>query len=122
MSATEFTNAKFGAITPELILRSLIGCVVGTGQAVFRVEMHTDTTTSPVHCASFEDFQINLRRCLAMADDGYVTLRVNVVSDTVSTCGLCANAITYYDYLNSLFGEDNGGLVYFNVYQTNALV
>lgn len=122
--ASDFDSCGFGAISPELILRSLIGCVdnlAGTyTQAVLRVELHSEAMTSPVHCASFEDFQINLRRCLDMALDGHVTLRVNVFSRSVDTCGLCANAATWYDYLNSLFGEDENGLLYLNVYQTNS--
>ena len=120
---SDFTDCDFGAITPDLILRSLIGCVDSilfpTAKGL-RVELNQALTTTPVHCLTFEDFNINLRRCLAMAEDGYVTLRINAVSGRTTNCEDCINATTWYDLLNSLFAKDSEGLVYLNVILTNA--
>ena len=121
--ANDFTDCGFGAITPELILRTLIGCVsnlAGTyTQAVLKVDMYHELMLSPVHCASYEDFQINLRRALNVSNTG-LSLRVNYLVQGLDTCGLCANAITWWDYFNSLFGEDSDGVVYINVFITNS--
>jgi hypothetical protein len=111
--ATDFNACGFGAITPELILRSLIGCVVSNDMPVLRSYCGTAVVTTPVHCGSWEDFQINLRRALVMANDGYVAIRINYVTSEIGTCG-CAVASTWWDYFNSLFGEDSEGNVWVN--------
>lgn len=145
---SDFTDCGFGVITPELILRSLIGCLaegdgplrlqgkslprlpglnildppaqgVNTGQAALKIEFHQEVTTSPVHCGSFEDFQINLQRALVFDPMYGLTLRVNINWDDLDTCGTFQNAITWWDYFNALFGEDSEGLVYLNVFVTN---
>ena len=122
--ATDLTACGFGAITPDLILRALIGCVdnlAGTyTQHTLKVEIHTDALLSPVTCASWEDFQINLRKALTMDTESGTTLRVNKYSTGYEDCGGCANGTTWYDTMNSLFGMDENGLVYFCIYQTNA--
>ena len=118
--ATDFTDCGFGAITPELILRSLIGCITASPMRAFRIETHTNIVTSAVHCANYEDFQINLNRALAMASDDKPTLRVNMIT-RVADCDTCGSGNTWFDWLNSCFGEDANGLVYFNSYATNAL-
>jgi len=145
---TDFTECGFGAITPELILRSLIGCIAedggplrvsgksqpklpginllrrpdevgNAGQAALKIEFHMTVTTSPVHCGSFEDFQINLQRALVFDPVYGLTLRININWIDLDTCGTCQNAITWWDYFNALFGEDSEGLVYLNVFVTN---
>ena len=117
--ATDFNVCGFGAITPELILRSLIGCITGTGVKVFRIEGYTNVATTPATaCASYEDFMINLQRAMDMADDGQVTLRMNMLSAADGGCG-CNEAATWYDNLNSLFGVGVDGKVYINVVITN---
>ena len=118
--ATDFTGCGFGAITPDLILSSLIGCVTADGQKRFRVQTYSDVATlTPVHCGNSEDFAINLRRCLDIGYDDFVVLRVNVIDyyegqGTFGQCD-CGVAQTVPDMLNSLFGEDAQGNVYFNV-------
>ena len=118
--ATDFNGCGFGAITPDLILSSLIGCVTATGAKALRIQKYTDTATlTPVHCGSDEDFAINLRRALDMGYDGDVVLRVNIIDyfEGAGTFGQCDCAVpkTVPEMLNSLFGEDAQGVVYLNV-------
>ena len=118
--ATDFGACGFGAITPDLILSSLIGCVTATGAKAFRIQKYSDVATlTPVKCANKEDFEINLRRALDMGYDNDVVLRVNMIDyyegqGTIGQCD-CGVAKTVPEILNSLFGEDNTGKVYFNV-------
>jgi len=117
--ATDFTGCGFGAITPDLILSSLIGCVTATGQKAFRVQTYSESTLTPVHCANKEDFEINLRRALDIGYDNEVVLRVNITNyfEEQGTFGQCDCGIpkTVPEMLNSLFGEDIAGNVYFIV-------
>jgi hypothetical protein len=118
--ATDFGSCGFGAITPDLILSSLIGCVTATGQKRFRIQEYSDVATlTPVHCGNSEDFGINLKRALDIGYDGTVVLRVNIIDyyegqGTIGQCD-CGVAATVPELLNSLFGEDALGNVYFNV-------
>lgn len=117
--ATDFDGCGFGAITPDLILSSLIGCVTLTGQKRLRVQTSTNTVTlTPIHCGSDEDFNINLRRSMDMGTDGNVILRVNIISyrdgSGIGQCN-CGIPKTIPEMLNSLFGEDANGIVYLNV-------
>ncbi len=118
--ASDFTDCGFGAITPELILRSLIGCISTT--KYLRVAMTSPEVTTPIHCANHEDVQINLQRCLAIATvDNKITLRLNVQSDNptpISDCNACGAAVTVPEILNNLFSEDAQGRVYLNVFNT----
>jgi len=118
--ATDFDSCGFGAITPDLILSSLIGCVTATGAKRFRIQKYTDVvTTTPISCGSKEDFEINLRRALDMGYDGDVVLRVNIIDyfEGQGTFGQCDCGVpkTVPEMLNSMFGEDNTGKVYLNV-------
>lgn len=117
--ASDFNSDKFGAISPELVIKSLTGCVVSTGKAALRVQIFNNVVTSAVSCASKEDFDINLRRALHMGYDGEVVLRVNKTDylDGVGfgNCQTCANGTTVTDIVSSLFGEDENGVVYFNI-------
>ena len=117
----EFTDYKnFGAITPELILQTLIGCVTLTGAKAFRVQLFNETTLTPIHCANYEDVLINIRRALAIGYDDKLVLRVNKAdyyegeNIGFGECD-CGVAQTVPDMVNSLFGEDANGLVYFNM-------
>jgi len=118
--ATNFTGCGFGAITPDLILSSLIGCVVADGTSRFRIQKYSDVATlTPVNCGSAEDFTLNLRRALDVGEDNEVVLRVNIIDyfegqGTFGQCG-CGVPKTESDLLNSLFGEGADGKVYFNV-------
>lgn len=117
--ATDFDGCGFGAITPDLILSSLIGRVTLTGQKRLRVQIFVNTVTlTPVHCGSDEDFNINLRRSMDMGTDGNVILRVNIINyQDGSGIGQynCGIPKTIPEMLNSLFGEDANGVVYLNV-------
>ncbi len=118
--ATDFTACGFGAITPELILRTLIGCIGNT--KYIRVAITTPEVTTPIHCGNYEDVQINLQRCLVIATvDDKITLRVNVQSDNptpISECDVCGAAVTVPEILNNLFSEDSEGRVYLNLFNT----
>ena len=123
--ANDFNTCGFGAITFDLIIKALTGCspnLQGTyTQHVLRVEEHSEVITSPIHCANHEDFQITLQRALVVADDGQLALRVNYRISGVTTCG-CNEAKTEEEILTDFFGEDAQGLVYFNIYITNAQI
>ena len=118
--ATDFNVCGFGAITPDLILSSLIGCVTATGAKAFRIQKYTNTVTlTPVHCGNAEDFNLNLRRALDMGYDDKVVLRVNIIDyfEGQGTFGECDCGVpkNVPDMLNSLFGEDANGVVYLNI-------
>lgn len=117
--ANEFSINGIGAITPDLILKSLIGCVVATGAKALRIQKFAETTLTPVHCGNYEDFQINLARALMLGYDDVVVLRVNITDyfegqGTFGACD-CGMGETTSDMLNSLFGEDALGKVYLNL-------
>lgn len=118
--ATDFNGCGFGAITPDLILSSLIGCVTADGQKRFRIQLYSNVaTTTPVACGNNEDFEINLQRALDMGYDGDVVLRVNVISyfegqGTIGQCD-CGVPKTVPEMLNSVFGEGIDGKVYLNI-------
>jgi len=118
--ATDFNACGFGAITPDLILQSLIGCVTATGQKAFRVQIYSETTLTSVHCGNQEDFMLNLRRALDMGYDDKLVLRVNKTdyfegeNIGIGECD-CGIATSIPDKLNSLFGEDANGVVYLNI-------
>jgi hypothetical protein len=100
----------------DLVLSSLIGCVVNTGQNRLRIQTYSEITLSPVHCGSLEDFEINLRRSIIKGYDNYDILRVNIHNYTegVGHCD-CGIPKTIPEMFNSLFGEDNNGNVYVNI-------
>lgn len=118
--ATDFNACGFGAITPDLILSSLVGCVTATGAKALRIQEYSDVATlTPINCGNAEDFTINLQRALDMGYDGKVVLRVNIIDyyegqGTFEECG-CGIPKTTPELLNSLFGVDNAGNVYLNV-------
>jgi len=113
----DLTACGFGAITPELIFRSLIGCDESTGMPAIRANLHMGEGrfTSPLKCASFEDFLILLQRSLSMGNDGHVLINVNVGFDTLTTCDDCGSAMTWIELASTLFSEDNNGQVYLNM-------
>ena len=117
--ATDFNACGFGAISYETIIKALTGCVTATGKAALRVQMYSNVVTSPVSCSCKEDFAINLQRALHMGYDREVVLRVNKTDYLdgagFGSCPTCANAMTLTDTISSLFGEDENGVVYFNV-------
>lgn len=117
MGSSDFCG--FGELDPELIFRSLLGCDTNDRKVVLRVCMGIGVVTTPVHCGSFEDFLLNLRRSLEMAEDGQIAIRLNY--DTypegmgLSICDTCAMGMNWQDYANSIFGEDSNGLVWVNI-------
>ena len=67
--ATDFGVGGFGAITPDLILSSLIGCVTATGASALRIQEYSDVATlTPVNCANAEDYMLNLQRASFIRD------------------------------------------------------
>jgi hypothetical protein len=109
----------FGMLDLELILRSLLSCDEGDGKTVLRVCMESNVVTSPIHCANFEDFFMNLRRSLEMAEDGQIAIRMNydtyIDGSGLDLCPTCANGASWTDYANSIFGEDSSGNVWINI-------
>jgi hypothetical protein len=119
---TTLDLCSFGALDPELILRSLLGCDARLEMVYFRIVPYSmSAPLTPITCASNEDFLINLRKSLLLAGDDKIALRVNLATyadgEGLSTCGVCANGFTWADYTNAAFSMDDDGLVYFNIAQ-----
>lgn len=113
-------TCTFGALTPELIARSLLGCDSTNKTVNIRVVVHTGITElTPIACGSMEDFWINLRGALVIANDNQIALNVKLVTYDdgagLSTCGICANGFSWGDYLNAPFSKDAEGNVYLNL-------
>ena len=119
---SDFTDCGFGAISPELLIRSLLSGINGRPACGIRVE-DTSTTGQTMYvaetCGSAEDLMSLFQRALVMADDGHVAIRSTTTTAIngagLSTCGNCASGYNVYEYLGSIFCQDASGNVYLNV-------
>ncbi len=119
---SDFTDCGFGAISPELLIRSLLSGINGRPACGIRVnDTDTDQTTMYVaeSCGSAEDLMSLFQRALVMADDGHVAIRSTTTTAIngagLSTCGSCQSGYNVYEYLGSIFCQDASGNVYLNV-------
>lgn len=117
-----FGQCDFGAITPELVLRSLLSGItagVSCGLRFVEVDVGGKTMTKPGGCASFEDLFTLFQRSLMIADDGVVAIRSTTTNSAngvgLENCTSCANGYALWEYASSLFSEDEDGKIYMNL-------
>ena len=87
-----FGQCDFGAITPELVLRSLLSGItagVSCGLRFVEVNVGGKTMTKPGGCASFEDLFTLFQRSLMIADDGVVAIRSTSITNGVGENHMC---------------------------------
>lgn len=119
---SDFGTCDFGAITPELVFRSLISGIQNAescGIRIVAVDTSQKTLSTPIACSTPEYFWSLLHQTLMIADDGQVAIRANVVSSAngagLGTCGDCQDGYLLYQIFASLFSKDANGVVYFNI-------
>lgn len=119
-----FNSCGFGAITPELLVRSLLSGITANGDFACGVRTQDVSTTTKTlskvePCATFVDFMALFQRSLIMAYDGKVAIRTTTTSSNegagLENCAACANAYTIEELLSSLFIQDEDGVVYLNI-------
>ena len=109
--ASDIQSGQIGAITPELILRSLISC--NGDLPMIRANIITITeqvVINPIKCASFEDFMITLQRALSMGTDNRIQINVafNRMVGSPPVCNTCLNYVNWYELAGQLFADVNG--------------
>lgn len=120
---SDFTTCDFGAITPELLIRSLLSGITGIEACGIRMKMYdiVDVATPVYQCTTPTDFMELFRKALVIADDGKVAIRVlrtqSLDGAGLSTCQNCVDSFTVYEFLGSLFIADSTGAVYLNLIQ-----
>lgn len=118
---SDFNSCEFGAITPELLVRSLLSGIDSLNSCGIRTTVSTSIANQQTlyTCSTPTDFFELFRRALIIAPDGKVAIRVlettSVDGDGLSTCQSCTDSYTLYELLGSLFVQDGNGDVYLNV-------
>ena len=119
---SDFGSCDFGAITPELMIKSLISGInerPTCGLRVVDVDTSGVTMYSTVPCATAMDLWSLFLRSLTIADDGMVAIRSTTTTANngsgLSTCGNCADGWSIYEAMGSLFCQDASGTVYMNI-------
>ena len=115
---SDFNSCGFGAITPELIFRSILrgttNIAVLEGFCALGCVGTTATRRStPFVCTDANDLFSLLQRSLVMADDGKVALRVVTISSengaAFDECIGCANGEAWYQLAARCFTLDDNG-------------
>lgn len=119
---SDFTDFKnFGAITPELLIRSLLSGINALDACGIRVKEYAaiDEAHSVHTCTTPSDFIELFKKALVMADDNKVAIRVLRTDSAngvgLDTCQNCINNFTIYELLGSFFVADSTGAVYLNI-------
>lgn len=119
---SDFGACNFGAITPELVFRSLLSGIQGSGSCGLRIQaVDTDrlTLTQPIYCGTPEDFWSLLHQTLMIGTDGKVVIRTNLVEssegDGLDGCGNCGDGYLLYEAFSAIFCRDENGVVYLNI-------
>lgn len=118
---SDFNSCEFGAITPELLARSLLSGIDSLNSCGIRTTVSTSIANQQTlyMCSTPTDLFELFRRALIIAPDGKVAIRVlettSVDGDKLSTCQPCTDAYTLYELLGSLFVQDGNGDVYLNI-------
>lgn len=117
-----FNSCGFGAISPELIIRSLLNSISGEpncGIRVVDVDTSAMTMTNPFVCGSFEDVFTLFQRSLMLADDNQIAIRSTTTNSVnganLEVCGNCGDGYGIPEILGSLFSMDENGNVYLNI-------
>lgn len=119
---SDFGSCDFGAISPDLVLRSLLSGItsgVSCGVRIVEVSVIGKTISRPIACASHEDVWSLFARSLMMADDGKVAIRAAKTTSAdgagLENCVSCESGFTLWDYASSVFSQDEDGKVYMNI-------
>lgn len=119
---SDFNSCDFGAITPELVLQSLISGITGKpncGLRIVDVSLGGAPVTHPATCASINDFWSLILRSLVIATDGKVAIHTITTASMdgagLENCVECGGTATMQEYGGSLFSEDEAGNVYLNL-------
>ena len=121
---SDFGTCDFGAITPELLLRSLLSGI--TAQPTFACGVRLQPTSTAGKtlskvggCASVEDLMTVFRRALIIGYDDKVAIRTTTTTSLegagLETCAACQNAYSMEELLSSPFVQDEDGVVYLNI-------
>lgn len=120
--ASDFNSCGFGAISPEMLVKSLLSGIQAFSACGIRtvaVNVSGKTLSSPHACSTAEDFWNLFLRSLVMADDDKVAIRTVYTSSAngagLDTCGNCGDYFTVWETLQAIFIEDEDGLVYLNI-------
>lgn len=119
---SDFGACNFGAISPELIFRTLVSGIQNAGSCGIRmhgVDTSALTLTQPVYCGTPEDFWSLLHQTLIISHDGKVAIRTNFVTALdgagLDTCGNCGDGYLLHETMSAIFSRDENGVVYLNV-------
>jgi len=119
---SNFLSCDFGAISPELVVRSLAGGIDALsvcGVRTVNVDTSEKTLSKVGTCGSAEDLWTLFRRAMIIADDDMVAIRTTTTSSSngagVSNCFSCTNAYTIYEQIGAMFSQDEDGVVYLNL-------
>ena len=119
---SDFNSCGFGAISPELVLRSLLSgiqAIDSCGLRTVDVDTSQMTLISPLSCGSAEDLWTLFTRSLVMADDGLVAIRTTTTTSLegagLDNCGGCVGAYFWTEIGGAIFVEDENGNVYMNI-------
>lgn len=124
---SNFNSCDFGAITPELVLRSLLSGITAKntcGLRIVTVDVSTLTMSAPTQCATANDLFTLFQRALVMAADGKVALRVASTTSAagvgLGNCTNCTNSFLMEEFASSAFLQDADGKVYLNLINVTA--
>lgn len=121
---SNFTDCDFGAITPDLLLRSLLSGITAMpdltcGIRAQDVDELGLTLTKVQLCATAYDLFELFKRALMIGYDGKVAIRTITTSSNegagLEDCVSCTNAFSTEELLSSLFVKDQNNNVYMNV-------
>lgn len=121
---SDFTSPLFGAITPELLVRSLVSGIIaqptfGCGIRLQGVDTSQKTLSKVPVCATFIDLMTTFQRSLMMAYDGKVAIRTTTTTTlegaSIEECIACGNGYSIEELLSACFVQDEDGVVYLNL-------
>jgi len=121
---SDFGTCEFGAITPELVLRSLLSGIQGNASCGLRltvVDVSQKEMTNLIVCTDIADLWTIFTQTLTIAHDGLVSIRAAIHTSLegagLDTCGACQSGYTMAEYAGSMFSKDTDGTVYLNLIQ-----
>ena len=119
---SNFNECDFGAITPELVLKSLLSGIIAfpaCGIRTVKSSTQGKTLSSPHNCTTATDLWVLFTRALMIADDGKVAIRTTytdaIAGAGLGTCGDCDTAFQMEEIAQAIFIEDEDGKVYLNI-------
>lgn len=119
---SDFGSCEFGAISPELVLRSLLSGIQGNKSCGLRlvvVDVSEKEMTNLGICTDALDLFTVFKQTLVMADDGFVAIRTALHTaadgEGLDHCAACQSGYSMDEYAGSMFSKDTDGNVYLNL-------